>query len=81
MALGPWEGRAVAFVLGCGIGVLLRMFWVLSVVTYRAIRGERDEEYTIIEEYSAEDVAVPPPTYTTIDEKNQIQIKDNQNAA
>jgi hypothetical protein len=100
MALGPWEGRAVAFVLGecfaflmnqlpdlidfvsgCGIGVLLRMFWVLTVVTYRAIRGERDEEYTIIEEYkSAEDIVVPPPTYTTIDEKNQIKIKDNQNA-
>lgn len=75
MALGPWEGRAVAFVLGCGIGVLLRMFWVLTVVTYRAIRGERDEEYTIIEEYnSAEDTVVPPPTYTSVNEKDQIKI-------
>ncbi|XP_006457302.1 hypothetical protein AGABI2DRAFT_196069 [Agaricus bisporus var. bisporus H97] len=81
MALGPWEGRAVAFVLGCGIGVLLRMFWVLTIVTYRTIRGERDDEYTVIEEYnSAEDVVVPPPTYTIIDEKDQIKIKDAQNA-
>jgi hypothetical protein len=57
------------------------MFWVLTVVTYRAIRGERDEEYTIIEEYnSAESIVVPPPTYTVIDEKDQIKIKDNQNA-
>ncbi|KAF7972558.1 hypothetical protein HWV62_17774 [Athelia sp. TMB] len=37
MTLGPWEGRAVAFVVGCGLGVLLRMLWVLSVVFGRAV--------------------------------------------
>jgi len=44
MTLGPWEGRAVAFVLGCGIGVLLRMIWVLSVITYRSIKGESEDD-------------------------------------
>ncbi|KXN85846.1 hypothetical protein AN958_10790 [Leucoagaricus sp. SymC.cos] len=80
MALGPWEGRAVAFVLGCGIGVLLRMFWVLTVIAYRSTCGARDDEYTqvaVIEEYiDAEEIAVPPPTYTTVDEKEQIKVKD-----
>lgn len=57
------------------------MFWDLTIVTYRTIRVERDDEYTVIEEYiSAEDVVVPPPTYTIIDEKDQIKIKDAQNA-
>jgi len=56
MNLGRWEGRAVAFVLGCGIGVLLRMFFVLAVVMYRSVKGRRAEEQheysqiTIIEE-------------------------------
>ncbi|KAF8068603.1 hypothetical protein FPV67DRAFT_1668681 [Lyophyllum atratum] len=44
MVLGPWEGRAVAFVLGCGIGVLLRMFWVLAIVSYRLIKGPKEDE-------------------------------------
>lgn len=75
MNLGRWEGRAVAFVLGCGIGVLLRMFWVLAIVTYRAIRGQREEEHEyshiIIEEFDADAlVHVPPPNYTyPVDEK------------
>jgi len=72
MALGPWEGRAVAFVLGCGIGVLLRMFWVMTVLAYRTIRGERDEEESIDHDYimfeqDAEHLFIPPPEYT--DEK------------
>ncbi|KAF8875483.1 hypothetical protein CPB84DRAFT_1884719 [Gymnopilus junonius] len=51
-----WEGRTVAFVLGCGISVLLRLFWVLSIVMYCAIRGRRDDEHeythiTFVEEY------------------------------
>jgi hypothetical protein len=82
MALGPWEGRAVAFVLGCGIGVLMRMFWVLTVVVYRSTCGGRDDEYTqvaVIEEYiDAEDIIVPPPTYTVADEKDQVKIKDTK---
>lgn len=65
-ALGPWEGRAVAFVLGCGIGVLLRMMWVMTVITYRMIRGGNDEsrEYTLVCEHYAEEILVPPPQYT-----------------
>ncbi|CAK5274801.1 unnamed protein product [Mycena citricolor] len=65
MSLGPWEGRAVAFVLGCGIGVLLRMVWVLMIVSYRLVKGSRSEEdeYTVIE-FDAEDLLVAPPQYT-----------------
>jgi len=76
MNLGTWEGRAVAFVLGCGIGVLLRMFWVLAIVTYRAVKGQREEEHeyspvVIIEEYK--DSAAPLPAYTyPADEKVEI---------
>ncbi|KAG6841690.1 hypothetical protein H0H93_004197 [Arthromyces matolae] len=68
MALGPWEGRAVAFVLGCGIGVLLRMLWVLVIVTFRLFKAPRDENvYTpilLVEEYTEAPVsAAAPPTY------------------
>ncbi|KAJ6497964.1 hypothetical protein C8R47DRAFT_1041205 [Mycena vitilis] len=73
MSLGPWEGRAVAFVLGCGIGVLLRMFWVMAVISYRMIKGQRssedEQEYTVID-MDAEEIFVAPPQYTyPIDEK------------
>jgi hypothetical protein len=70
MTLGPWEGRAVAFVLGerafalsavlvltlenlgCGIGVLIRMLWVLAVVSYRIIKGEsNDTQYHLVCEH------------------------------
>jgi len=78
-ALGPWEGRAVAFVLGCGIGVLLRMFWVLAIISYRALNGSNDDEteYThlVVEEYpDAEEIVVAPPTYTYIDEKSDNKV-------
>ncbi|KAJ6573548.1 hypothetical protein DFH09DRAFT_1312248 [Mycena vulgaris] len=65
MALGPWEGRAVAFVLGCGIGVLLRMLFVVAVVTVRAIRGPRPalNEYEPVDS-DAEEIFVAPPQYT-----------------
>jgi len=79
MTLGPWEGRAVAFVLGCGLGVLLRMMWVLSVITFRAIRGRKAEEteYTIIHEYIEDDEAPTsaPPSYAYVDEK--VDTKKN----
>ncbi|KAI0058735.1 hypothetical protein BV25DRAFT_1890790 [Artomyces pyxidatus] len=72
MSLGPWEGRMVAFVLGCGIGVLIRMFYVLSVLLFRAIRGNNQESDTEDVEYTivfadAEEYVLPPPEYT--DEK------------
>jgi len=74
MALGPWEGRAVAFVLGCGIGVLLRMLWVLCVISYRIVRGGKEKEHNyaeiiVVEEYDAGETAPAPPTYTYSDEK------------
>ncbi|KAJ7162332.1 hypothetical protein C8R46DRAFT_1194027 [Mycena filopes] len=77
MSLGPWEGRAVAFVLGCGIGVLLRMFWVMAVLSYRMIKGPRpgsedEDEYTFIDSLDAEEIFVAPPTYTyPVDEKSE----------
>ncbi|KAF9227081.1 hypothetical protein BS17DRAFT_806340 [Gyrodon lividus] len=80
MALGPWEGRAVAFVLGCGIGVLLRMFWVLTVLAYRTVRGDREEE-TFDHEYimyEPETLFVAPPEYT--DEKVKVAELEGHHA-
>lgn len=76
MSLGPWEGRAVAFVLGCGIGVLLRMVWVLVVVGYRAINSsieEEEEAYLRLNssEMDAEEIFVAPPQYI-VDEKSPV---------
>lgn len=71
MSLGPWEGRMVAFVLGCGIGVLVRMFVVLTVLFVRAFRGntvpESEEETTIL--VYAQEVA---PPYEVVDEKKAL---------
>jgi hypothetical protein len=80
MALGPWEGRAVAFVLGCGIGVLLRMLFVMTVISYRMIKGNREDrnEYThiICEHYAdAEEIFVAPPNYVVTDEKAPIVVE------
>jgi len=79
MALGPWEGRAVAFVLGCGIGVLLRMVWVVGVVMARAITGRRTEESIeesaeAVFDMDAEEILVAPPQYT--DEKAIYVVDD-----
>jgi len=68
MNLGPWEGRSVAFVLGCGIGVLLRMLFVLTVVTFRAMKGREQDEHeysqiTIIEEFVDGSSKSAPPSY------------------
>lgn len=85
MNLGRWEGRAVAFVLGCGIGVLLRMFFVLAVVIYRAVKGQRGEEQheysqiTIIEEF-VDSSKSSPPVY--VDEKFPIEeVVDNSKSS
>jgi len=81
MTLGPWEGRAVAFVLGCGIGVLLRMVWVFTVLVARAVRGDLSDEpseggYEQVAvllplDVEAEEIFVAPPEYT--DEKQQLR--------
>ncbi|KAJ6456510.1 hypothetical protein C8R45DRAFT_580159 [Mycena sanguinolenta] len=79
MSLGAWEGRAVAFVLGCGIGVLLRMFWVLTVLTFRAVRGPSSaaEQYVILEgeDDDAEEIFVAPPMYTYPVEKVALPVE------
>ncbi|KAJ7576969.1 hypothetical protein C8J56DRAFT_870176 [Mycena floridula] len=76
MALGPWEGRAVAFVLGCGLGVLLRMIWVLVVISYRTIRGTEEEpeyEHVLFDQYDAEAIAVPAPNYVVYADEKEAQ--------
>jgi len=78
MNLGRWEGRAVAFVLGCGIGVLLRMLFVFAVVIFRAVKGQHSEEHheysqiTIIEEI-VESPKSSPPAY--VDEKVPVVVE------
>lgn len=41
------------------------MFWVITIVMYRMIKGERDQapEYTLVCEHYAEAIQVPPPSY------------------
>ncbi|KAJ7162327.1 hypothetical protein C8R46DRAFT_1353293 [Mycena filopes] len=78
MSLGPWEGRVVvSFSVSCDIGVLLRMFYVMAVLSYRMIKGPRpgsedEDEYTFIDSLDAEEIFVAPPTYTyPVDEKSE----------
>jgi hypothetical protein len=74
MNLGLWEGRAVAFVLGCGIGVLLRMFWVLAIVAYRVIkRRPEEDEYTHITIFEEVEVEAPPHYAYPVDEKIAVE--------
>jgi hypothetical protein len=57
----------------------MRMIWVMAIVTYRMIRGQRDEdiEYTeIVFEHDAENLIVLPPQYS--DEK--VEIVDDKPA-
>ncbi|THH28776.1 hypothetical protein EUX98_g5416 [Antrodiella citrinella] len=92
MSLGTWEGRVVAFVLGCGIGVLIRMVWVLTVVVVRAFRGSKEEEYdtdsdttfyegvVLFDESSLPPHYTPPPPTAEVvfaDEKKDASASDN----
>ena len=62
--------------VGCGIGVLLRMFWVFAVVMVRIVRGGRGSSpYTPVA-VSAEDLMVPPPTYVFEDVKIPVVVED-----
>ena len=60
-----------SFLVGCGIGVLVRMFFVLTVLFARAFRGntvtEPEEETTIL--VYAQEIA---PPYEAIDEKKAL---------
>jgi len=77
MSLGPWEGRAVAFVFGCGIGSLLRMFWVFAVIAFRSSKPQEslgdDAETEVLYDQEAEEVRLAPPKYS--DEKRGTEIK------
>jgi hypothetical protein len=53
--------------VGCGIGVLLRMVWVLAVLLVRGVRGTPEREETIF--LCAEEVL---PPYMGTDEKKAI---------
>lgn len=78
MSLGPWEGRAVAFVIGAGIGVLIRMFWVLGVVMFRGMSKKEDEYEAVNDDSDDEDdlvghrrtpISAPPSYVYPVDEK------------
>lgn len=92
MALGKWEGRAVAFVIGtfqfhimgppcniylyngimagCGLGVLLRLLWVLTTVLVRSLRNKPEKESV---EYHAVlfEESQPPAYLANADEKKE----------
>ena len=67
----------MAFVLGCGIGVLLRMFFVLSVVLYRSLRGSNEEpeyeEVMVFEVEENESRRAPPPYVYPVDQKEAVE--------
>ena len=50
---------------GCGIGVLIRMFWVLAVLAVRSIRAKKAEEEFLGDEVVFEEEAhlLAPPLY------------------
>jgi hypothetical protein len=54
--------------IGCGIGVLLRMVWVLAVLLVRGTRGTPEREEAVL--VCADDVV---PVYTEVEEK-QISL-------
>ena len=61
--------------IGCGIGVLLRMFWIFAVVMIRIVRGGRTSfQYTPVA-VSAEDLMAPPPTYAFEDVKIPLLLR------
>ena len=68
--------------VGCGIGVLLRMFWVIAIVFARSFRGrssdddDDDVEHILVFERDAEHIFVPPPEYT--DEKVALVVEDKK---
>jgi hypothetical protein len=48
------------------------MFWVITIVAYRMIKGEREEapEYALVCEHYDEVIRVAPPSY--MDEKAEV---------
>jgi hypothetical protein len=74
MALKWWEGGAIAFVFGCGIGVLLRLVWVMAVVSYRVgFRGESVNDIYEVEHDSEETASLmAPPQYSKTPEEKTV---------
>lgn len=72
--LGPWEGITVVFVLGCGLGVLLRMFFVLAVLLVRARRACSQQPIELPVEGQV--IFVAPPQY--IIEEGAIPVTDEK---
>ncbi|CUA66921.1 hypothetical protein RSOLAG22IIIB_00371 [Rhizoctonia solani] len=48
--LGPWEGRVLSFVLGCGLGAILRMLFVFGVLIVRSVRCQRRQPVALEED-------------------------------
>lgn len=71
--LGTWESRAVSFVMGCGLGVLLRMLFVFGVLFVRAFKRRDDEISTAPIDHSNDETVglLAPPAYT--DEKIALE--------
>ena len=61
------------------------MMWVLSVITFRAIRGPKTEptEYAIIHEYVEDDEVFTsaPPSYVYVDEKADAKASTEESPA
>jgi len=75
--LSPWESWAVTFVLGCGIGALLRMFVVLGIILFRGRPAGQRCVWNCTPAEAEEPVAASaeaaPPAYTCkVDEKTPI---------
>jgi len=76
-SLSPWESWAVTFVLGCGLGAILRMFVVFGIILFRGRPGGRRCMWKCSP--AEAEVPVPvlveaaPPAYTDkVDDKSQI---------
>jgi len=83
-ALSPWESRALSFVLGCGIGALLRMFFVFVVLIFRSVRGSREPAIQF-DDSTAGDVPHPvaigsPPAYSDLktDILSDLKVTDEK---
>jgi len=69
----------VAFVLGCGIGTLLRMLYVLVVVSYRSSRpGNSEDEVDIV--FEEVEILSAPPAYNA-DDKEVIPVEEKPTLA
>ncbi|KAF8904877.1 hypothetical protein CPB85DRAFT_1437622 [Mucidula mucida] len=61
--LGPWEGRAVAFVFGCGIGVILRFFFLIGLLSYHAFTRRQQTRVADCYFVDASQTVENPPVY------------------